>query len=108
MDKATVDKKLPFVIKKITAEFKPEKIILFGSYAWGNPTPDSDIDLFIVKSTNKTKIEQGQIIERMLWGCGLPVDTLIYTPEEVQKRFKLNDFFMRNIFDKGKVLYSAN
>ncbi|MEK7171709.1 MAG: nucleotidyltransferase domain-containing protein [Patescibacteria group bacterium] len=108
MDKTIVNQKLPFVINKIVVEFKPEKIILFGSYAWGHPNRDSDIDLFVVKKTSETRIERGQIIENLLWGCGLPVDTLVYTPEEVQKRFELNDFFILNIFDKGKVLYSAN
>jgi len=43
-----VAKTLPQAIKRLVAELKPEKIILFGSYAYGNPTPDSDVDLFVV------------------------------------------------------------
>ena len=46
-----VSKTLPQAIKRIVSELKPEKIILFGSYAYGNPTPDSDVDLLVIMDT---------------------------------------------------------
>lgn len=108
MSKAEKNRKIQAVAQKIAKQFKPDKIILFGSYAWGKPHVDSDVDLFIVKETDQSKIERGQEIERILWGSGMPVDALVYTPEETQKRLDIEDFFIQNILTKGKILYSAS
>lgn len=108
MDTKTVLQKLPLITDKIVKEFKPEQIILFGSFAWGTPGPDSDLDLFVVKKTNQGRIERGQDMERLLWGTGMPIDVLIYTPQEVEKRLRIKDFFVENIFTKGKILYPSD
>ena len=107
MDKTIIEKKLPGIVKKIAEQFKPGKIILFGSYAWGSPGPDSDVDLFIVKNTDKKRIERGQEIERILWGSGIPIDALVYTPEEVEEKNRSGDIFFQHILKNGKVLYSS-
>lgn len=107
MKQSLINQKLSEITEKIVNEFKPEKIILFGSYAWGNPNTDSDIDLFVVKKTDKSRLERGVEAEKILWGFGVPIDILVYTPEEVQNRLQLKDFFIENIFTKGKILYSA-
>lgn len=108
MDSAVVEQKLLEITRKIVEGLKPEKIILFGSYAWGEPNPDSDVDLFIVKDTEKKRIERGIEIERILWKSGIPVDALVYTPQEVERRLSIEDGFIQNIFLEGKVLYSAS
>lgn len=104
MEKITF-KKIKRVSDLIVKKFRPEKIILFGSFAWGKPSPDSDVDFMIIKKTkehkHKIQIHLGQI----LFGKGVPVDTLVYTPKEIQKRLNLGDFFIRNIIEKGKILY---
>lgn len=108
MNQVIVERKIQKIADKIAKQFKPDKVILFGSYAWGKPHADSDVDLFIVKETDQSKIERGQEIERILWNSGMPVDALVYTPEETQKRLDIEDFFIQNILTKGKILYSAS
>lgn len=94
-------------IKKIVKSlkpYKPKKVILFGSYAWGKPTKDSDFDFLIVKQTKDKRYYQ-LLLRRAIFGKGIPVDLLIYTPKEIEKRLKLNDFFIKNIVQKGEIVY---
>ncbi len=97
-------------IKKITNQiikkYQPKKIILFGSYAWGKPTKNSDVDLFIIKESDLPRRFRTTRVERILGSVSFPVDVLVYTPKEVEERKALGDFFVRNIFKKGKVLYA--
>lgn len=97
--------KIEEVVKKIVQEFEPEKIILFGSYAWGTPTNESDVDLLIIKEGNERRIEREQALRGKLFPSGIPLDVLIYTPDEVKKRLELGDFFIEDIVKKGKVVY---
>lgn len=95
------------ITEKIKDQYKPEKIILFGSLAWGKPPKDSDIDLFIVKRT-KLKIRQRAIKVRKILreeNALTAIDILVYTPEEISERLKLGDSFISKILRKGKVLY---
>lgn len=94
------------IANKIAKEFKPEKIILFGSYAWGKPTKDSDVDFFIVKKTKKPRLSRQLEVRRLING-EIAADILVYTPQEMQKRKEMRDFFMNNILTKGKILYSV-
>lgn len=93
------------VADRIVQEYTPEKIILFGSYAWGKPHADSDVDLFVMKSTKDSILERHRKVGRLLFGSGFPIDVLIYTPSQVKRRLKIGDFFMRDIISKGKLLY---
>ena len=105
-----VSKTLPQAIKRIVAELKPEKIILFGSYAYGNPTPDSDVDLLVVIETNGRKKETYRAISKLLYPRQFPVDIIVKTPREVDEALKGgvdNAFFIRDIVKKGKVLYDG-
>lgn len=105
MDNKVSTRQIKKVAEKIVKEYKPEKIILFGSYAWGKPYADSDVDLFVLKRTNDSVIERHKKVGRLLFGSGFPVDVLIYTPSQVKRRLGMGDFFMRNIISKGKLLY---
>lgn len=96
------------ITQKIVREFKPEKIILFGSYAWGQPGPDSDLDLFIIKESSDKRIERARKARSAIWGVGVPVDILVYTPEEIQRRVKKGDLFVKDIITKGRVLYGQS
>lgn len=90
--------------KTIAKSFQPEKIILFGSYAWGNPGPDSDVDFFIIKETEDTR-SIAREIDGSLWGRTIPMDFVVYTPSQVERRKKSN-FFIKKILENGQVLYS--
>jgi len=99
------EEKIPEIKEKIIREIDPEKIILFGSYAWGKPTDDSDVDLFIIKKSRDSRLTRQMNLSEKMWGSGVPMDLLVYTPEEVQKRLDLEDPFIEYILTKGKVLY---
>lgn len=104
MDNNQVREKINQVAKKIANKFHPDKIILFGSYAWGKPTKDSDVDLLIVKKTDNTR-RTVQEISGSLWKRPFPMDIIVYTPDMIEKRLGMGDFFINNILTKGKVLY---
>ncbi len=97
-------KKLDQVVKLIVRKFKPEKIILFGSYAWGKPNEDSDVDLFIVKKTDNAR-ETAMEIDVSIRPRPFPIDLIVYRPENVKKRIEMNDFFIQDVISKGKILY---
>lgn len=91
---------------KVARQFKPQRIILFGSYAYGQPTPDSDVDLLVVMRHSKRNVEQAIEIRTKV-DAPFPMDLLVRTPERVTERIELGDFFMREIVTKGEVLYEA-
>jgi predicted nucleotidyltransferase len=91
---------------EVARRFKPEKIILFGSYAYGKPTPDSDVDLLVVMPYDRRK---GRMSLRILEALDyhFPLDLLVRTPAEVQQRMRWGDCFIEEVLTKGKVLYEA-
>ena len=94
------------IVKRIADNYQPDKIILFGSYAYGNPTPESDIDLFIVKDENKKRIDRFCEVRKMLRDIkGISIQPMVFTNRELQARLKLEDDFILEIVSKGKVLY---
>jgi predicted nucleotidyltransferase len=100
---------LPGAIERIVTELKPEKIILFGSYAYGNPTPDSDVDLLVVMKTKAKEIDRYVAVSNLLYPRRFPVDILVKTPKELRAEAgKQGNFFMREILKKGKVLYERS
>ena len=102
---------LPRAVKKIVRELRPEKIILFGSYAQGNPTPDSDVDLLVIMETDGDKKERYRAVSMQLYPRQVPVDIIVKTPHEIEEAFrggKDNSFFIREIIKKGKVLYDRH
>src|SRR5215207_4977903 len=104
-----VSKTLPQAIKRIVAELKPEKIILFGSYAYGNPTPDSDVDLLVIMKTKAREIDRYVAVSNLLYPRQFPVDILVKTPQEMEAEArKTGNFFMREILKKGRVLYERS
>lgn len=99
------DEKLREITDKIVKKHQPEKIILFGSYAWGKPGPDSDIDLFIIKDTNNPR-ELARAIDRAIFPRQFPLDILVYTPSEVEKKIKEErNLFIEDIVKNGEIIY---
>lgn len=91
----------------IAREFRPECIILFGSYAYGNPTGDSDVDLLVVLPFEGKAAHKALEILRKV-NPRIPVDLVVRTPEQVQNRIANNDWFMREVFEKGRKLYESD
>jgi predicted nucleotidyltransferase len=93
------------VAAAIADQFQPERIILFGSYAYGKPQPWSDVDMLVVMDTPLRNREQAAQIARALdYHFGL--DLLVRTPKQLAKRLALGDFFLQEVVSKGKVLYA--
>ena len=93
--------------RRIAAEFQPQRIFLFGSYAWGQPTPDSDVDLLIVMPFDGKSVAKS-VEMRLKVRPPFPVDLLVLTPDKVRERLSLGDPFIRSILEEGKVLYEAD
>jgi predicted nucleotidyltransferase len=91
---------------RIVQEFQPYKIVLFGSYAYGNPSPDSDVDiLVIIPFEGKSAQKSAEILHKT--NPHFPIDLLVRSPEQVNDRLAKGDFFLREILDKGEVLYES-
>ena len=95
------------LVEKIVSGYSPQKIILFGSYAYGNPTSGSDIDLLIIKNTDKRPMDRWMEVKRLLRDPdrNIAVSPLVYTEREIEERRAIRDFFLEEIFEKGMVLY---
>ena len=92
------------VAREIATKFDPERIILFGSYAYGNPTDDSDVDMLVVMETEERPTDaavQIRLAVRPLFAW----DVIVRTPQELARRIPLNDWFLKEITEKGEVLY---
>lgn len=94
---------------EIAARFRPLKIMLFGSYAQGNPTPDSDVDLLVVMPFTGSPHEQSVAIRAHLNrdGARFPMDILARTPEAVAWRLAHGDFFLKEVMENGRVMYES-
>jgi predicted nucleotidyltransferase len=92
--------------RQIGSRYHPEKILLVGSYAYGRPTNDSDVDLMIILTTKKRNIRQAVDI-----ACAMPhpfpMDLIVLKPRDVQRRLRGGDMALREMVTKGRVLYEA-
>jgi predicted nucleotidyltransferase len=94
------------VVEQIVEKFKPQKIILFGSYARGNPRPESDVDMLVVMDTKLREVQQAiKICQEIDYRFGL--DLIVHTPKKLSKRTKMGDWFLRDVLQEGKVLYES-
>ncbi|MFB6225755.1 MAG: nucleotidyltransferase domain-containing protein [Candidatus Paceibacteria bacterium] len=93
------------VVDQITAEFDPEKIFLFGSYAWGSPDEESDVDLIIVAKTDEPK-EMAREIDGSIYPRPFPMDVIVYTPDQFNKKEQQGSLFIENVLTEGQELYA--
>jgi len=100
-----VSETLPPAIERIVRELQPDKIILFGSYAYGVPTPDSDVDLLIIMETDASTVQRYLAVSLLLYPRPFPVDILVKTPREVEQALARRDVLVREILSRGRVLY---
>ena len=93
--------------RHIAREFRPERILLFGSYADGEPTDDSDVDLLIIMSFSGRPVRKAIEIRSRV-RPKIPVDLIVRTPAQIAERIAKDDWFMRDIVEKGRTLYEAD
>ena len=91
----------------IARQFRPQKIVLFGSYARGNPREDSDVDMLVIMPRTRDRGERTSVRIRQAIPRDFPLDLLVRTPSDVAKRLRWGDPFMRELIENGKVLYEA-
>lgn len=92
--------------RRLAQEFKPRKVVLFGSYAYGKPRSDSDVDLLVIMPFNGNPVDKS-VEMRLKLQPRFPLDLLVRTPAKIKERLAMGDDFIKDIFDKGKVLYEA-
>ncbi len=96
---------LPAAIERLIREVNPEKIILFGSYAYGNPTPDSDVDLLVVVRSDEPYRQRYLRVARALQPRLFPLDLIVKTTEEIEEALRDFSPFLHEIYTKGICLY---
>ena len=100
-------KSIAEVSERIAREFQPERIILFGSYAYGEPDPDSDVDLLVILPFEGRSFHKSlEILNRV--APRFPIDLLARRPGDVQRRYAERDPLIREALDRGKVLYERD
>ena len=93
--------------QQIADKFQPDRIILFGSYACGKPTEDSDVDLLVILPFEELPVQKAIDIRQQV-RASFPLDLMARTPEQIQQRLDMGDFFIQEILQTGRVLYESN
>jgi predicted nucleotidyltransferase len=103
-----IDRQQILQISQVIAnEFQPEKIILFGSYAYGNPQDDSDVDMLLILSYKGNNLQKSwEILNKVQ--PQFAIDLIVRSHTEVEERLAWNDFFLREIMEKGQVIYESS
>jgi len=94
------------VVGKIAEQFHPERVILFGSLAEGKAGKESDADLLVIMETKERTLQQAAAIAAAI-EHPFPLDILVRTPQQIKERLAWGDSFIRQILEKGLVLYEA-
>jgi hypothetical protein len=94
-------------VDHLAERFHPSKVVLFGSYAYGKPSPDSDVDLLVIAPHRGPA---PKLAARMLLTCPhlFPLDLLVRSPQEIGRRTALGDRFLHEVMSKGIVLHETN
>ena len=92
--------------RQLAQDFRPRIIILFGSYAYGKPTRESDVDLLVIMPHRSGPVRQSVAI-RQRCAAPFPLDLLVWTPAYARKRQDWNDSFTREVFEQGRIMYEA-
>ena len=95
------------VTQKVIQAFRPKNIILFGSYAYGKPTSDSDLDLLIVMESRDRPAERIRKVSDLFDPRPLPMDFIVLTPREMKHRLSGFDPFLEEVLEKGQMLYGS-
>lgn len=100
--------KINDIVNRIANKFNPDKIILFGSYATGNATNSSDLDLLVIKDTDLPYHKRSFDIHKALIGSMIPMDILVYTKQEFEKERNELSSFLNLAIKTSKVLYERS
>ena len=99
-------KQIHQLTQKIIVHFHPLRVILFGSYGYGEPDEYSDVDLLIILSSVENRLRKAGEIHQAVFS-GFPLDVIVYSEQSLNERLLKEDFFLREIIQKGRLLYEA-
>jgi len=100
--------KLTEILRRLVEAYEPERIYLFGSYARGDPGPDSDYDLLvIVPASAPSELRRSRLAYEVLRGTGTAADVLVWTRESFESRVHLKASFPATVLREGKLLYAS-
>jgi uncharacterized protein len=107
ISKDQFDREIQNILEQLIHQYKPEKVILFGSLANGRINQGTDIDLFIIKTdVPELGVDRIRQLDSII-SYGISTDFIVYKPKEVEQRLQMGDPFVKNIIEEGKVLYDA-
>lgn len=98
------------IVSRLVEAYRPQRIILYGSLAYGTPDADSDIDLLIIKETDDTPLERRLRVRQVVADPNrrMPFSSIVLTPDELEHRLALGDPFYQEILNRGKLVYAWN
>lgn len=105
LDKTRAQEIIQEMVRRIVQRFRPEKIVLFGSYARGTEGPDSDVDLLVVVPIESSRRQKVVEIYTLLAGMGMPKDIIVVTPTDVEKYKDVAGNIIGPALAEGKILY---
>ena len=110
MNAAEQTRTIERITQRLIKSYQPQRIILFGSMAYGVPSEDSDIDLLVVKETTEPPLERRLYVRRLVADPArrIPFSPLVLTPDELARRLAVGDTFYEEIMRRGKVLYARS
>jgi len=100
-----VSETVPPILDRIIESLAPERVILFGSYAYGAPTPDSDVDRLVVMETSASPAERFLAVSKLVRPRPFPLDVVVKTPAEMRAALAASDPFVQEIVERGQTLY---
>ncbi|MCG2831048.1 MAG: nucleotidyltransferase domain-containing protein [Desulfobacteraceae bacterium] len=102
--KTVIEDEIKSFVNDVVNRFNPERVIMFGSHASGDATPDSDVDILVVMDFKSRPHQQSFEIRRAI-KRSFPLDLVVRRPADIDRRLRLGDFFIKEIMQEGKVLY---
>jgi predicted nucleotidyltransferase len=93
------------IIRRIVESAQPEKIVLFGSHAYGRPHEGSDLDILVVMESDLPRYKRAVPIYRALAGLLIGKDVLVYTPQEIDAWSEIPQAFITQVMEKGRIIY---
>lgn len=99
-------KRINAFVAQVARQFQPQRIVLFGSHAYGTPTADSDVDLLVIMDHQGHPAVQAAQIRKQI-RAGFPLDLLVRRPRAIRQRLAMDDFFITEILQRGETLYEV-
>ena len=96
------------IVQRIVTALYPENIVLFGSYAYGRPSENSDVDLLVILQTHARPVDHYLAVSRLLRPRPFPLDILVKTPDEIRQGLEQGSAFIHEIITHGRVLYERS